>query len=75
MAEADSDEVLVLYESRSPDCICTRVENKGKNPLSGRRTRKLRKLVRNIPPASDNESGAIVIDPEEDITCCSVVAC
>ena len=72
MAEADSDEVLVLYESRSPDCICTRVENKGKNPLSGRRTRKLRKLVRNIPPASDNESGAIVIDPEEDTTCISV---
>ena len=72
MAEADSDEVLVLYESRSQDCICTRVENKGKNPLSGRRTRKLRKLVRSIPPASDNESGAIVIDPEEDTTCITV---
>ena len=72
MAEADSDEVLVLYESRTQDCICTRVENKGKNPLSGRRTRKSRKLVRNIPPASDNESGAIVIDPEEDTTCISV---
>ena len=72
MAEADSDEVLVLYESRSQDCICTRVENKGKSPLSGRRTRKLRKLVRNIHPASDNESGAIVIDPEEDTTCISV---
>lgn len=67
MAEADSDEVLVLYESKSQDCICTRVENKGKNPLNGRRTRKLRKLVRNIP-----KSGAIVIDSEEDTTCISV---
>ena len=72
MAEADSEEVLVLYESKSQDCICTRVENKGKNPLRGRRTRKLRKLVRNIPPASNNESGAIVIDSEEDTTCISV---
>ena len=63
---ADTDDVFVLYESkedRSLDCICVGVEKKGKDPLSGRRTRKSRKL----PPASQSadDSGAILVDIDE----------